>query len=213
MDYQKIVNWLIDKSFPELKYWKINVIEKELSGIKGLVKFYENEDYILEAAPLDHKIPAIGFRFVEKDKRRIAVSKTTKLGIPEGPLLGKLQEGKDITFKGKKLKADDLTYMVDGKIVAFISDTSYTKETLKIAKDADLLISEATYMDKHLEKAEQNKHLTVKQTALIANNANAKKLIMTHFSQRYADVSELEEEARDIFAESYAGFDFMKFKI
>jgi len=190
----------------------MNIVVKELD-IKKLTKFYENDDYYLEATPLDHNVPTLAYSFVEKDRRKIAVSKTKKLGLPEGPLLGKLQSGKAITFKGKKYSSNDLTYVVEGKKVTFIMDTAYIKNTIKAAEGADLLICEATYLEKHLEKGEQYKHLTVRQAGLIANNANAKKLIMTHFSQRYKEIKELEEEARDVFTESYAGFDFMKIKL
>jgi len=177
---------------------------------EGIVKFYENEEYYLEAIALDHGIPTLGYRFVQKDRRKIAVSKVKKIGIPDGPLLGKLQYGDSVVFKGKTYDADDLTYIIQGKRIVFVMDTSYTKNALEIAQDADLLICEATYMDQHDEKGEKNKHLTVKQAAYIANHANVKKLVLTHFSQRYKETKEIEEEARSLFAESYAGFDFMK---
>jgi ribonuclease Z len=191
---------------------KLDIKVTEIKANK-LTTFYENEDYSLQAIPLDHNVPALAYALVEKDKRRVAVSKIKKLEIPEGPLLGKLQQGKDITFKGKKYSYNDLTYIVKGKKIAVIMDTSYTENTLKIAQDSDLLISEATYLDKHLEKGEQHKHLTVKQAAQIASNTNVKKLVMTHFSQRYSDMKEIEQEARDIFPESYAGYDFMKLTV
>ncbi|MFT4297894.1 MAG: ribonuclease Z [Candidatus Woesearchaeota archaeon] len=178
-----------------------------------LTRFYENDDYYLEAVALDHNLPALAYSFVEKDRRRIAVSKVKKAGLPEGPLIGKLQQGKNIVFNGKKYDSDDLTYIVKGKKLSFVLDTSYTKNIIDIAKNADLLLCEATYLDKHLEKGEQYKHLTVKQAAQIAHSSNVLKLVMTHFSQRYKDMTELEKEAKDIFPESYIGFDFMKFKI
>jgi ribonuclease Z len=202
---------LLDSTyFGNLGKLKISITEIDC---KTITTFYENENYYLEAIPLEHGIPTLGYRFVEKDRRRIAVSKVKKLGIPESPLLGKLQNGESITYKGKTHTSDELTYIVPGKKVAFVMDTSYTKSALDIAKDADLLICESTYMDKHDEKGEKNKHLTVKQAAYIANHANVKKLVLTHFSQRYKEGKEIEEEARDIFSESYAGFDFMKISL
>jgi ribonuclease Z len=196
-------------------YFKSDNISFKITelDVDKLTTFYENEDYYLQAAPLDHNIPCLGFNFVEKDRLKIAVSKTTKIGIPEGPLLGKLQKGEDIEFKGKKYSSKDLTYVVPGKKVSVIMDTGYTKGILDLAQNADLLISEATYLEKHVEKGEQNKHLTVKQAALIASNVNAKKLVMIHFSQRYKHNKEIEDEAKDFFAESYAGHDFMKIKL
>ena len=68
-------------------------------------------------------------------------------------------------------------------------------------------------MDQHAEKGEQYKHLTANQAAQIAQNANAKKLVLTHFSQRYTQLKDLEQEAKDIFPESSAGYDFMRIKL
>jgi ribonuclease Z len=191
---------------------KLNIKIKELD-INKLTKFYENDLYYLEAIPLDHNIPTLAYSFIEKDKRKIAVSKTKQVGIPDGPHMSKFQQGKSIIYKGKKYNYEDYTYLVHGKKITFVMDTSYTKNILSIAKNSNLLICEATYLDKHLEKSEQHKHLTVKQAAQIAHSTNSEKLVMTHFSQRYKDTTELENEARDIFPESYAGFDFMKLKL
>lgn len=182
-------------------------------NITKLTKFYENDQYYLEAIPLDHNVPTLGFNFVEKDRRKIKVAAVQEIGIPEGPILGKLQEGKSILFKGKKYESDELTFVVQGKKVSFVMDTSYTKNAISLAQDADLLICESSYMDQHTEKGEQYKHLTANQAALIAQNANAKKLVLTHFSQRYTDLSPLQQEARDIFPETSAGYDFMKIKL
>lgn len=174
---------------------------------------FTNDNYSIKAINVDHGIPAVGYRFEEHDRRRISVSKIKKLAIPDGPLLGKLQKGDSITWKGKKYNSDDLTYIVSGKKCAFILDTAYTKNTIELAQNADIVLCEATYVESELEKGEKHNHLTALQAAQIASSANAKKLIMTHFSQRYTDVSVFEEEARKVFPESYAGFDFMKVKL
>ena len=92
-------------------------------------------------------------------------------------------------------------------------DTSFTESIIVQSENANLLISEATYLHKHLEKSEAHNHLTSLQAAQLANSANVKKLIMTHFSQRYPDTTELEEEARNIFENSFTAYDFMKIKL
>lgn len=176
-------------------------------------RFYNGKDYALEAYPLEHMKNTIGFRFIEKDKRRINVSFIKKLGIPEGPLLGKLQDGKSITWKGKKVNVDDATTVVKGKIIAYITDSVPGKNSMKIAQDADVLISESTYDSKLEEKAEMYKHMTAKQAGLIANQTNVKKLVLTHFSTRYKDVHVLEEDARDVFDNVVAAKDFMKINL
>ena len=172
--------------------------------------FFKGEDYSLECYYLNHLIETVGFRFVEKDKRKIDISAVKKLGIPEGPLLGKLQDGKKIILKGKTIFPKETTYIVKGRVIAYLPDSVPTKNSVNVAKNADLLVSEATYSSKLEEKAEAYRHMTAKQAGLIANQANVKKLILTHFSTRYKDTHELEEDARDVFDNVVAAKDFMK---
>jgi len=175
--------------------------------------FFETEKYMLEALPLDHGIPTIGFRFIEKDRKRIKVDYVKKLGIPDGPLLGKLQSGKSITWKGKKVLPSDATYDVKGKVISYITDTGYCKNCIELAKDADVLISEGTFGKEHQEKADAYGHLSVEDAAKIANQAGAKKLILTHFSQRYKDTTKLAEDAKTLFPNTTLAHDLMKVRV
>lgn len=177
---------------------------KEVSGV-----FFENDDFKLIAEKLKHSTDCIGFSFIEKDRRRIDVVKAKKLGL-KGPILGDLQDGKDIVYKGKKIKADDVTTIVKGKKISYIADTLPCEGANKLAKDADLLISEGTHLDEISHKTEKFMHLTVKQAALIASENNAKKLIITHVSPRYKSSSEVISEARDHFDNSIVAEDFMR---
>lgn len=175
--------------------------------------FFENDEFALEAFKLKHGPKCIGFNFIEKDRRRINVAFIKKLGIPEGPLLGKLQDNKPVTWKGKTITPEEATYVVKGKKVSYVSDTLWCENSIKYPKNADLLICESSYLSKHEDKATQYKHITSKQAAMIASQANAKRLVLTHFSQRYKDVSEIEEEAKDIFYDVECAYDFMKIKL
>ena len=175
--------------------------------------FYENDDFSLDALPLNHGMETFGYIFIEKDRRRINVKKIKELEIPEGPLLGKLQEGKSIDFKGKKITPDETTYIVKGKRIGIIADTSPCNNCYKIAKDTDLLICESTYESTLEAKGEEYCHMTAKQAAEIANKSNAKKLILTHFSARYTDVKHVEDDAKQIFDNSKAAWDLMKVDI
>ena len=176
-------------------------------------KFFEGNDFFLEALPLEHGITTLGFNFIEKDKRRIRVDVVRKLGIPDGPLLGKLQSGKSITFKGKKITPEQATYIVKGKKLSFIADTIPCNNALELAMDSDILVCEATYADNLKEKAAEYLHMTAKQAGLLANQAKAKKLILTHFSQRYKTMEEIEDDAKDVFSNTICAYDFMKIKI
>ena len=73
------------------------------------------DNIILEAEPLAHNIETLGYNIIEKDKRKINLKFVKKIGIPEGPLLGKLQDGKSIVWKGKKIDINKATNVVKGK--------------------------------------------------------------------------------------------------
>jgi len=184
-------------------------IEFEVNEVKKRV-FVDTEDFFIEALPLEHGMPCLGYNFVEKDRLRIKLPAAHALGIPEGPLLGKLQSGKPIVFKGKKINPEDVTYVVKGKKVSFISDTCLTQNCVELARDADLLVCEATYADDLEEKAEAYLHLTARQAGMIANQAGVKKLVLTHFSQRYKNTQIIEENARTVFDNVVCAKDFMK---
>ncbi len=172
--------------------------------------FFENDDYRMESLPMKHPVPCVAFSFVEKDRRRIKVDYVKKLGIPEGPLLGKLQRGQNIEFKGKKVSVDDATNLVKGKKIVFMTDTLINENCFKLASDADILIIDSTYSSKLKDKASEHGHLTALEAAQIASRAGVKKLVLTHFSARYKNTLELEEDARTAFDNVIAAHDFMR---
>lgn len=176
-------------------------------------KFFESKNFYLEALPLEHGITTFGYSFVEKDIRHIDVKKVKELGIPNGPLLGKLQMNEAISFNGRKVNPKDVTYVEKGKKIAVVADTVPCKNIVKLAEDADLLICESTYSSKLEEKGEAYGHMTGKQAGLAANQANVKKLVLTHFSARYKTTHEVEEDAKNVFNNSIAAKDFMVIKV
>ena len=177
---------------------------------KGII--FEGDDFYVEVEPLKHSVPCIGFRFVEKDRRRINVSKAKKLGLA-GPVLGKLQKGKNVVVDGKKILADDVTYVVEGKSVSYVTDTMECNGADKLARGTDVLILEGTLLDNLRKNAIKSKHLTVKQAALIASRNEAKKLVITHISQRYKSSADIVSEARDHFDNTIVAEDFMRLKV
>ncbi|MBI1934954.1 ribonuclease Z [Candidatus Woesearchaeota archaeon] len=176
-------------------------------------KFFENNDFEIESYPLEHGIETLGFRFVEKPKRRIDIKKIKKFGIPEGPLLGELQRDNSITHNGKKINPDDVTYIEEGKIIAYVTDTLLCDGCYKAAQDSDVLIAEATYSSKLTDKSEEYGHMTAKQAGQLANKANAKQLVLMHFSARYKNTQEIEEDARNVFDNVICAKDFMKIEL
>jgi ribonuclease Z len=193
---------LIFKTFAFKEKLKFEV--KEVSG-----KFFENEDFALESASMDHGIPCNAYSFVLKEKIRIDKKKLEKFKLSPGPLLQKLKQGKDINYKNKKYLAKDLTYIEKGKKISFVFDTSYDKKISSFVKESDLLICESTFSLEEEDKAKEFRHLTSKQAAEIAKNSKSKKLIITHISQRYSkNTEEILSQAKKYFKNSYLVKDF-----
>jgi len=195
------------KAFEFYNEIDLEIIEFE----KGV--FFKNNEFSLTSHELDHKVPTYGFEFIEKDRRRIKMSAVKKLGIPDSPLLGKLQRGQNVTFKGKEISYKDTTYIVKGKTIGIISDTRICNNCFNIAKDKDIVICDSTFSKKDEEKAHEYYHMTAEQCAKVAAQSGSKKLVLTHFSQRYKNVKDLESEAKDIFPNTLAAYDFLKIKL
>ncbi len=188
-----------------------DIIEHEVVEVKEGVIF-ENEQFQLKAAKLEHSTVCFGYAFQEKDKLRIDVAKAKRLGL-EGPILGRIQKGETVIVSGRKIKPEEVAWVQPGKKVSYIADTVPCKGADVLAKDADLLISEGTHLDDIKEKTEKYMHLTVKQAALIASRNNTRKLVITHLSQRYKSTADIIEEARAHFDESVVAEDFMKITV
>lgn len=195
------------ESFSDKNRIKTRIIE----CASGVV--YKDNNFSIESLPLEHTAPCVGFSFIENDKRRINVEAVKKLGIPEGPLLGKLADGKSITFKGKKITPENTTRIVKGKKIAYVTDTLLCDNCFKLAEDSDLLICESPFTSKLKDKAEKYKHITAAEAGMIASRSSVKKLILTHFSARYKETHDLKEDAKDYFDNVFCAYDFMKVQI
>jgi len=198
--FRHMMNGLVFKS-------RINYELKEIN--QG--KFFENNDFYLEANKVKHGIDCLSYSLIEKDRLKINLNYTKKFGLTQHPLLGELQRGKDIVYQGKKIKVKNATIVKKGKKICFILDTYYDKKLVNIAKDADLLISEATWLEK--DKLIDKEHLSAKDASLVAKRAKVKKLILTHFSQRYKDLNEVLKEAKKEFKNVEVAKDLMSLEI
>lgn len=188
---------------------KVRVIIKEIR--EGIIK---ERGFFVQAFKLNHGCPCFGYSFKEKDKRKIDARALRKFGIKPGPIVGMLQKGKNIRLGKRIIKAKDVTYIKKGKKISIILDTALCKNCYKFAKDADMLICEATYLHELKDKALEYKHLTAKQAAIVAKKARAKKLILTHISQRYEyENKKIFLEAKKIFKNVILARDFMKIMV
>ena len=176
---------------------KIEVNEVE-SGI-----FFDGGGFALESQQMEHGIPCNAYSFILKDKRRLDKKKLKKLKLPNSSLLKELQQGRDIIFNGKKIKTKDVSYIEKGKKIAFVLDSALNPRAYSIAKNADLLVSEASFSSAEKEQAREYRHLTAQEAAQIAKKAGAKKLVLTHLSQRYEhDPKIILNEAKKTFKNS-----------
>ncbi|MDP4012569.1 MAG: ribonuclease Z [Candidatus Nanoarchaeia archaeon] len=196
----------VKKAFLTETIPKVKIIE-----IKKVGKFFENHDFCLDAQKLKHPIPCLAFSFIEKDKLRINKDKLKQLKIPKGPIIKDLTEGKNIKLNNKVIRYKEITYLQKGKKLTYLSNTGVSPSCIKAAKNADVIISEATFSKADEKKAIEYQHLTSEQAAQIAKKAKAKKLILTHFSPRYKDTKDLEKEAKTIFKNTECASDFISF--
>lgn len=192
-------------------YYKSSIKIKLIEIKPGII--IDEEKFEIEAFLLEHSVPCFGFRLKEKDRRKINIEYLSKFGLTQHPLLGELQKGKDIVWEGKKITVKQGTKIVKGKIISFIFDTGYSQKLIKVARDADILISESTLSAKEKEKAREYKHLTTEDAAKIAKKSKVKKLILTHFSQRYKSTKDLQKEAQKLFQNVECAYDFLTVEI
>lgn len=185
--------------------YKINLEIHEIS--EGTV--YEDKQIKIESMPMDHGIPTLAYSIILKEQRRIDKKKLAKLKIPNSPIIGELQRGKDIKHNGKTIKAKDITYIQQGKKLTIILDTAQNQNCVKLAENSDVLICESTYSAEEDEKAKEYKHLTSTQAAQIAKSSKSKQLALVHISQMHIHhLPKLLKEAKKVFKNTSIPEDF-----
>lgn len=174
----------------------------------------DEKEFFIESMEMSHGTPCVAYSFTEKDKRKMDLNKIKKLQIPNGPLIGQLQQGKSIKLNGKTIKPDLVSMSVKGRKISVILDTEINENCYKIAKNSDVLICEATFSKDLKERAKERKHLTADQTGMIAKKSKSKKLMILHISQRYNKKEEIIlNEVKKIFSNSELAKDFMKIEL
>ncbi|MBF2080622.1 MAG: ribonuclease Z [Synechococcales cyanobacterium T60_A2020_003] len=182
---------------------------------------FEDEDFTVSCGELKHRLPAFGYRIAEKDRPgRFNVDRAKALGIPSGPLYGKLKRGEVVTLPdGRKIRGADLCGATEiGRKFVYCTDTVFCDGAIDLAQDADVLVHEATFAHQDEELAYQRLHSTTRMAAQVALLAQVKHLIMTHFSPRYAPgnaigLDDLLKEAQAIFPNTTMAQDFLTYAI
>ena len=137
-----------------------------------------------------------------------------KLGVPEGPLFRKLQQGKTIKIGNKKITPEMvLGAPRKGRTIVISGDTTPYEKIIDFSKNADVLIHEATFDSSLKDISFEYGHTTAMQAAEIALKAKVERLFLTHISPRYLDNSVLEEEARKVFKNSFVPKDYEEIEV
>ncbi len=196
---QKFVEWNFEFANINLNY-EIEYVEvKEDFEEERVV---DEDEFYVEARPLNHSRFCMGFRFQEKDKPgKVDADKAQAQGISEDWQYKDLKAGKDVELDdGTVVKSDDIVgHPRPGDSFAYITDTKYCPNSVKLGMNTNVLFHEATFSDSLSDKAEETGHSTAKDAARVANEAKTKLLVITHFSARYTNEYVLLREARDDF--------------
>lgn len=175
----------------------------------------EEKTYSIFAEQAKHSVLAFSYLFAENDKPgKFDREQAIKLGIPEGPLWHELQTGKEVKVGSNVFKPSQVVgEKRPGKKIGVSGDTRPTKLLEEFFKNCDYLSFDCTFSHTLQEKAVETNHTTAKEAALLAKNANVSNLILTHFSARYKDESELLQEAKQIHGSVIAAKDLLEIEI
>ncbi|WP_446663207.1 ribonuclease Z [Geobacillus sp. CCR] len=195
----------------KLRY-ELNIVEID----EGVI--FDDERFSVIAKRLDHGMPSYGFRVVEKDlPGPLLVDRLKALGVRPGPIYQEIKQGKTVVL-------DDGT-VIDGRefvgppqkgrIVAVLGDTRFCEAAIELARDADVVVHEATFAAAEQRLAHDYFHSTTTDAAEVARRAGAKRLILTHISSRYQGEAALQlvAEARSVFPNTELAVDFASFSI
>ncbi|MCF6334731.1 MAG: ribonuclease Z [Spirochaetales bacterium] len=187
-------------------YINYEIIVKEISE-SGII--FKGDGFSVNAFPLDHTKPCIGYSLVEDQRPGIFFpDKAVELNVPMGPLWSELQKGNSVTLvNGEIVSASEVMGTPrSGRKVSFVTDTKYFSEISDYVRDSDLFICEGMFTADKEEDAAKKKHMTSSQAGKIAFDAGGvKKMGLIHYSPRYTnfELKGLLKEAKSIFSDTF----------
>ena len=175
------------------------------------------EEYDIVVFPTDHRADTVGYTLAEHTRLgRFNPERARELGIPEGPLWGKLHKGETVELPdGRRVGPEDLVGKPRrGRTVVYTGDTRPSPGVVEAARGADLLIHDATFGEEERARAEETGHSTAAQAAEVAREADVRRLVLTHISPRYTrDAPELLAEAKAVFPETLVARDGLTLEV
>jgi ribonuclease Z len=152
----------------------------------------------LEVRRLAHLVDTFGYRLVEPDGRRMLPDLLARHGIA-GPDVGRLQRDGVLAVDGRVVRVEEVSAPRPGQRFGFVMDTALCDAVWALAEGADLLVIESTFLDRDADLAWDYGHLTARQAARVAAESGVRRLVLTHFSQRYDDPGLFRDEAGAVF--------------
>ena len=175
------------------------------------------EEYDIVVFPTDHRADTVGYALAEHTRLgRFNPERARELGVPEGPLWGKLHKGETVELPdGRRVGPADLVGQPRrGRTVVYTGDTRPSPSVVEAARGADLLIHDSTFGEEERARAVETGHSTAAQAAEVAREAGARRLVLTHISPRYTrDAPELLAEAKAVFPESVVARDGLTLEV
>ncbi|MDP3277165.1 MAG: ribonuclease Z [Deltaproteobacteria bacterium] len=178
----------------------------------GLQIIAQTANYTLFAHVLEHSVPTVGYRLQEHDGFTFDRDKLDAIGL-RGPGVGQLARDGQVVHGGRTVTREEVSTVRKGSVVAFVMDTRPCEGAIALARDADLLVMEATYTAADQSLATEHFHSSATDAARVALEAGARQLAITHFSQRYANTDEHLRDARALFANTVALEDFDRVRV
>jgi ribonuclease Z len=167
-------------------------------------------EFTVDCFPVRHRdTDSFGFAFQSPARRHLRSDLLAALGVPDGPMRGELAAGRPVVIEdGRTIDPEDvLGPPSGGRKLVVIGDTETTEGLSKYVADADMLVIEATFLDRDASTARDYGHLTAAEAASFAAANNVKQLVLTHLSGRYQD-EEILAEAAKIFPNTRIAADF-----
>ena len=204
LDYHRRYFW--DDLPYEVKWHEVRTTEHQI--------IFENSTLEVWSIPLRHRVPTAGYLFKEKQPGlNVEKYKIEKYRLSIAEIVA-AKRGEDIVRDGERIANEELTYIpYKARSYAYLSDTNYSARAAERVRGVDLLYHETTYSEKDSMLAKGRGHSTTHEAAKVALKAEAKRLIIGHFSSRYKNHEELQTECREIFPETYIATEGATFTI
>lgn len=188
----------------------------ELTPDFQLATVFETDTCKIEARPIEHNTFTIGYRFEEKDRPgNLDVNRARELGIEDYRDYRLLKEGHSVkTESGRVVQSPEVVSPSQpGSVFAYVTDSRPCETGQLLARNADLLYHEATFLERDHSRALQTKHATAREAAALAHASGAKHLLIGHFSARYPQAELFVEEAREVFQNTEAAEELKRYTV